>query len=279
MRIVSAFSQVQRSLSWFVSVYESLAAWSATVSRLTTFESAIGSARSLNAAGPSLVDSRGSDITLAHARVALPDGQAVLDGADISFARGRAVTIAGRSGSGKSTMFRAIAGIWPFGSGVIERPSGSYLFLPQRPYLPLGTLQHAVAYPGDGTSYPLTEIRTALTAAGLSSLVGRLGEEQPWSQTLSGGEQQRLAIARALLLRPDWLFLDEATSSLDPAAEAELYTALRQHLPDTTIVSIAHRPEIARYHDEALTFQRQPGVSGTLVGCQPAATIESTAAP
>ena len=279
MRIVSAFSQVQRSLSWFVSVYESLAAWSATVSRLTTFESAIGSARSLNAAGPSLVDSRGSDITLAHARVALPDGQAVLDGADISFARGRAVTIAGRSGSGKSTMFRAIAGIWPFGSGVIERPSGSYLFLPQRPYLPLGTLQHAVAYPGDGSSYPLTEIRTALTAAGLSSLVGRLGEEQPWSQTLSGGEQQRLAIARALLLRPDWLFLDEATSSLDPAAEAELYTALRQHLPDTTIVSIAHRPEIARYHDEALTFKRQPGVSGTLVGRQPEATMESTAAP
>ena len=279
MRIVSAFSQVQRSLSWFVSVYESLAAWSATVSRLTTFESAIGSAQSLGAAGPSLVDSNGSDITLAHSRVSLPDGQPVLDRADISFARGRSVTIAGRSGSGKSTMFRAIAGIWPFGDGVIERPRGSYLFLPQRPYLPLGNLRHAITYPGDGTTHELTAVRAALTAAGLASMVGRLDEEQPWSQILSGGEQQRLAIARALLLRPDWLFLDEATSSLDPVAETELYTALRQHLPDTTIISIAHRPDIARYHDEALTFQRQPGDAGILIGRQPAATMESTAAP
>ena len=279
MRIVSAFSQVQRSLSWFVSVYESLAAWSATVSRLTTFEAAIGTAHRLSVAGPVVTDGPGDAIALGQADILLPNGQPVLQHADIAFRRGHSVTIAGRSGSGKSTMFRAIAGIWPFGNGRIERPLGTYLFLPQRPYLPLGTLRHAITYPGDEKAFEPALVRQALTAAGLPAMVERIDEEQPWSQILSGGEQQRLAIARALLLRPDWLFLDEATSSLDPAAEGELYTALREHLPETTIISIAHRPDVGRYHDETLTFQRKPGEAGTLIGRQPAATMESTAAP
>ncbi len=279
MRIVSAFSQVQRSLSWFVSVYELLAAWSATISRLTTFEAAIGTAHALAVSGPAISESGGDAITLGHAEVLLPNGQPVLRHADVAFRRGQSVTIAGRSGSGKSTLFRAIAGIWPFGNGRIERPLGSYLFLPQRPYLPLGTLRHAITYPGDERAYEPGVVRQALTAAGLPALVERIDEEQPWSQMLSGGEQQRLAIARALLIRPDWLFLDEATSSLDPAAEDELYSALRQHLPETTIISIAHRPDVAGYHAEVLTFQRKPGEAGALIGRQPAATMESTAAP
>ena len=249
MRIVSAFSQVQRSLSWFVSVYESLAAWSATVSRLTTFQAAISAANALGAAGPALRTGPGDAVALNHADILLPSGQPVLQHADIAFHRGQSVTIAGRSGSGKSTMFRAIAGIWPFGHGQIERPPGTYLFLPQRPYLPLGTLRHAITYPGDEMAYEPFLVRQALSAAGLPALVERIDEDQPWSQILSGGEQQRLAVARALLLKPDWLFMDEATASLDPAAEEEIYTALRQHLPETTIISIAHRPEIARYHD------------------------------
>ena len=279
MRIVSAFSQVQRSLSWFVSVYESLAAWSATVSRLTTFQAAIGTAHRLASAGPVLGGSSADAIALGRADILLPNQQPVLQHADVAFRRGRSVTIAGRSGSGKSTVFRAIAGIWPFGSGTIERPPGTYLFLPQRPYLPLGTLRHAITYPGDEKAYEPGLVRTALTAAGLPAMVERIDEEQPWSQILSGGEQQRLAIARALLLRPDWLFLDEATSSLDPAAESELYGALRQHLPETTIISIAHRPDVGGYHDETLTFQRKPGETGSLSRPQPAATMESTAAP
>ncbi len=279
MRIVSAFSQVQRSLSWFVTVYESLAAWSATVSRLTTFETAIRTARGTGQSGPRLVPSTGNAVALGAARITLPDGQPVLDRSPVSFQRGQSVTIGGRSGSGKSTLFRAVAGIWPFGDGPIERPPGSYLFLPQRPYVPLGTLRHAITYPGDEKTFEPGAVRTALTAAGLASMVGRLDEEQPWSQILSGGEQQRLAIARALLLRPDWLFLDEATSSLDPAAEAELYGALRQHLPGTTIVSVAHRPDVAKYHDQSLTFERPAGQPGRLRGDQAAATMESTAAP
>ena len=279
MRIVSAFSQVQRSLSWFVSVYESLAAWSATVSRLTTFEAAIGTAHRLAVAGPVVGEGPGQAITLGQADILLPNGQPVLQHADVAFRRGQSVTIAGRSGSGKSTLFRAIAGIWPFGSGRIERPLGTYLFLPQRPYIPLGTLRHAITYPGDERAYEPHLVRQALVTAGLPAMVERIDEEQPWSQILSGGEQQRLAIARALLLRPDWLFLDEATSSLDPSAETELYTALREQLPETTIISIAHRPDVARYHDETLTFQRKPGEAGMLVGPQPAATMESTAAP
>ena len=220
----------------------------------------------------------GDAIALDHADILLPSGQPVLQHADIAFHRGQSVTIAGRSGSGKSTMFRAIAGIWPFGHGQIERPPGTYLFLPQRPYLPLGTLRHAITYPGDEMAYEPFLVRQALSAAGLPALVERIDEDQPWSQILSGGEQQRLAVARALLLKPDWLFMDEATASLDPAAEEEIYTALRQNLPETTIISIAHRPEIARYHDAALTFQRAPGQVGTLLGQLPATTA-STAVP
>jgi putative ATP-binding cassette transporter len=264
MRIVSAFSQVQRSLSWFVAVYESLAAWSATVSRLTTFEAAIGTAHRLAVAGPTISEAYGDDLALIQADIQLPDGQPVLQRANVVFHRGQSVTIAGRSGSGKSTLFRAIAGIWPFGHGRIERPAGTYLFLPQRPYIPLGTLRHAITYPGDEKAYELNLVRSALTTAGLAWMVGRIDEEQPWSQMLSGGEQQRLAIARALLIRPDWLFLDEATSSLDPAAEGELYTALRAQLPGTTIISIAHRPDVGAYHDETLTLERNPGEPGIL---------------
>ena len=278
MQIVSAFSQVQRSLSWFVTVYESLAAWSATVTRLATFQTAIGTAQALGEAGPSVVSGGERGIALGDAQIKLPDGQTVLDRADLALARGKSVVIGGRSGAGKSTLFRAVAGIWPFGSGRVERAPGSYLFLPQRPYVPLGTLRHAVTYPGASEAVSDASVREALERAGLGSLTGRLDDEQMWSNVLSGGEQQRLAIARALLLRPDWLFLDEATSSLDPDAEAELYAALREHLPKTTVISIAHRPDVGRYHDEQLTLKRRPGSAGS-VERQLAPTTASTAAP
>ncbi len=174
--------------------------------------------------------------------------------------------IRGRSGAGKSTLFRALAGIWPFGTGTVERPAGKILFLPQRPYIPLGTLRRALCYPAAPDAYSDAEARAALEDAGLASLIPELDMETPWAQRLSGGEQQRLALARALITRPDWLFLDEATASLDPAAEAELYHILRERLPQTTLVSILHRPELVRPQDEQIlvengTYQvRQPRV-------------------
>lgn len=279
MRIVSAFSQVQRSLSWFITVYDALAAWSATVNRLTSFRTAIAVAQRTSQQGPVLVPGAGQEISLGDAQIDLPNGHPVLTRADIAFRRGRSVAIAGRSGAGKSTLFRAVAGIWPFGAGRIERAPGTYLFLPQRPYIPLGSLRHAVTYPAAPDAFPVPEVGEALERAGLVSLLDRIEEEQNWSQILSGGEQQRLAIARALLLRPDWLFLDEATSSLDPEAEAELYNTVRRVLPETTVISIAHRADVARFHDEALVFHRRPGAPGTVERRQEAATMASTAAP
>ena len=138
-------------------------------------------------------------------------------------------------------MFRAIAGIWPFGEGVITRPTGSALFLPQKPYFPLGSLKRAVIYPGTEAETSDEAVIEALTAVDLSALAARLHEEENWGQILSGGEQQRLALARALIAKPDWLFLDEATSALDTPLAARVESALRRLLPKTTIVSIAHR--------------------------------------
>jgi putative ATP-binding cassette transporter len=185
---------------------------------------------------------------------ALPGGQALLDNASLAMPRGRSTVISGRSGSGKSTLFRAIAGIWPFGAGTVRRPAGTTLFLPQKPYIPLGTLREVVTYPAVAGSIADGAVAAALVSVGLAALVPELDTDEPWAQRLSGGEQQRLAVARALLLRPDWLYLDEATASLDPEGEAELYHLLRTTLPDTTIISIAHRPEVARWHDGGLVM-------------------------
>jgi putative ATP-binding cassette transporter len=171
-------------------------------------------------------------------------------------APGEAVLINGPSGSGKSTLFRAIAGIWPFGSGAISLPQDARaLFLPQRPYLPLGTLKRAVCYPEDEARFSDAEVVAALGEAGLGHLAPRLAESDSWGQRLSGGEQQRLSFARAFLLRPDWLFLDEATASLDPEAEDALHENLERILPGVTMLSIAHRPAVARFHDRVLRVE------------------------
>jgi vitamin B12/bleomycin/antimicrobial peptide transport system ATP-binding/permease protein len=162
-------------------------------------------------------------------------------------------------------LFRAMAGIWPFGSGTVRRPAGTYLFLPQRPYFPLGTLRNAITYPGLPAPVDDATIAQTLHRIGLGHLAGRLDEEQHWGQALSGGEQQRLAVARALLVRPDGLFLDEATASLDPEAEQTMYKLLREDLPQATIVSIAHRTSVAAFHDHRVDFAREDGALGNLV--------------
>ena len=261
---VDAFGQVQGAMSWFVTSYRSLANWRATVERLAGFHRAIIAAHLHAGDGVASEESSGPDYGLEQVTLRLPDGQTLLEHVDLPLVPGNSVVIQGRSGTGKSTLFRALAGIWPFGSGKVRRPAGSTLFLPQRPYIPLGTLRHAVTYPSGAQAFDDATVREALADAGLDHLASRLDEEDNWAQRLSGGEQQRLALARALLAKPDWLFLDEATASLDPQSEAELYATLKRRLPKTTMVSIAHRPAVAGLHDRRLVFEREAGSSGRL---------------
>ena len=260
----NAFGQVQGSMSWFVDAYTTLASWRATVERLTSFWNAIESARSAQFEGVHPEAGNTECYALHDATVTLPDGTPLLEKTSIELTPGEPILLTGRSGAGKSTLFRAFAGIWPFGGGGVRRPTGSSLFLPQRPYIPLGTLRHAVCYPADDSAYPDEAVREALADAGLATLIPRLDEEDNWTLRLSGGEQQRLAMARALLTKPDWLFLDEATANLDPEAEAALYVAVRRRLPGTTVVSIAHRPALAGYHQRHLVLQRDAEGPGHL---------------
>jgi len=263
-RTAGAFARVQGALSWFLESYSDLASWRATVARLANFRRAIEVARGLADQGVRLRTGHGDGLAADDLSLTMPDGTPLLGFSGMLFPKGRSTAISGRSGSGKSTLFRALAGIWPYGGGVVERPPGRYLFLPQRPYIPLGTLRHALSYPADDSSFGDGVIHQALADAGLPELAQHLDEDQPWTQRLSGGEQQRLAVARALLQHPDWLFMDEATASLDPEAESELYATLRRQLPDTTIISIAHRPAVAAFHDTAQVFRRATGQSGRL---------------
>jgi putative ATP-binding cassette transporter len=265
-----AFNRVQDSMSWFVNSYAALAEWRATVERLALFHQAIVEARAAATEGVTFEPPTGEGYALHNATLALPSGERLLDRANLKLTPGRSVVVTGRSGSGKSTLFRALAGIWPFGSGHVQRPSGKVLFLPQRPYIPLGTLRHAATYPADADTYDDSLVRDAMVDVGLETFIPRLDENDNWAQRLSGGEQQRLALARALLAQPDWLFLDEATASLDPEAEAELYALLRERLPNTTIVSIAHRPTVAALHSQRLVFERATEGPGRLVEAVPA---------
>ena len=255
-RVAGAFSEVQSSASWIVDNYATLAEWVATVERLATFSRALAAVHTPASGGFVATAPGGAVLTAEDLRLGLPDGSTLLDHAALRFERGVSTAITGRSGSGKSTLFRALAGIWPYGSGKITRPAGSVLFLPQKPYIPLGTLRRALSYPAAVDAYSDAAAIAALNDAGLGHLAPELDTEQPWAQRLSGGEQQRLALARALITRPDWLFLDEATASLDPAGQAELYRVLRERLPGAGIVSIAHAPEIVALHDRELVLRR-----------------------
>ena len=257
-----AFGQVQGSMSWFVNSYAGLAEWRAIVDRLAGFERAMKAA----SAQQGLAEAYASDgnFALHDATLALPDGRKLADAADLVLQRGQSVVVTGRSGSGKSTLFRALAGIWPFASGIIRRPEASSLFLLQRAYLPLGSLRRALTYPDEAAVHADAALVDVLDKVGLSGLATQLDAEDEWGQRLSGGEQQRLAIARALLQRPEWLFLDEATASLDPESEAMLYALLKRELPGTTIVSIAHRAAVAEFHDRHVVVAQNNEGIGTI---------------
>jgi putative ATP-binding cassette transporter len=261
MQIASAFGQVQGSLSWFINAYATLANWRASVDRLLTFHNALELARAEVENAPPIVRQPAPDQAM-HARLELgvpgrdgQPGRTVLTGVEVDIRPGEGMLVTGPSGSGKSTLFRALAGIWPYGAGSVQIPADArLLFLPQRPYIPIGSLRDAVSYPATSGSFGDEAIREALQACRLERFVDRLDEEHNWSMSMSGGEQQRLAVARALLHQPDYLFLDEATASLDEDNENYLYALLRQRLPKTAVVSIAHNPDVGRHHEKQLVL-------------------------
>lgn len=277
MQTSQAFGQVQGAMSWFIDAYVNLADWHATTSRLTGFHHAVKAVRAdaRDHAGVERTAAADGALTLDGLALTLPDGGTPLVHADLTVQPGESLLITGPSGSGKSTLLRAIAGIWPFGRGRIALPSGimaaggatasnGSMVLPQKPYLPIGSLRAAVTYPATPDAFPDEAIREVLDAVGMAGFADRLAEEDHWSQRLSGGEQQRIAIARALLHKPDWLYLDEATSACDPETEERLYGLLRARLPGTTLVSIGHRPSLAAFHDRRMTVRRNGDGVGEL---------------
>ena len=260
MQTANAFGRVQDALSIFVTLYRSLADWRAVIERLDGFDRSVMSAQVLAVTPPvvEVTPGDGSAVTIKDLAVKLPNGAPLVTARDLTIGAGEHVLVTGPSGSGKSTFFRALAGIWPFGSGTVHVPKGAkVMMLPQRPYFPIAPLAAAVAYPLEPDSADNARIGDLIAAAGLPALVPRLEEEAHWNRMLSLGEQQRLGIARALLLKPDYLFLDEATASLDEAAEANVYRLLQERLPGTTIVSIGHRSTLAAFHRRQLHVERE----------------------
>jgi putative ATP-binding cassette transporter len=255
-QVASAFGQVQGALSWFVNVYTSYANWKATVDRLTTFTEALEHARREAARlDGDREEGKPKVLELERLSLDLPQGQQLLAPTTLQLREGESVLVTGPSGAGKSTLFRAIAGIWPYWKGRIALPAGArLLFLPQRTYLPIGSLKYATAYPAEAAAIPDVAVREALIAVGLPRLADDLDREENWAQVLSGGEQQRVAIARALINRPDWLFMDEPTAALPDDTQALLYELLQRRLPGTTFVSIGHRAELARFHARQLAW-------------------------
>jgi vitamin B12/bleomycin/antimicrobial peptide transport system ATP-binding/permease protein len=260
MQTASAFSSVQQALSFFVSTYRTLAEWRAVVARLDGFEMAISSAATLATSADSIdvVSSTGSDqIDLEQLLVRLPNGKPLVS-ADGFRIRGHERTlVTGPSGAGKSTLFRAIAGVWPFGNGSISVPAkATLMMLPQRPYFPVGSLKAAIVYPAEASAFSSDRVMDALISVGLPQLASQLEEEAHWNRMLSLGEQQRLGLVRALLHAPQYLFLDEATASLDEASEAQLYRLLEEKLPAATIVSIGHRSTLEAFHQRNVVLTR-----------------------
>ncbi len=252
MQTASAFNSVQNALSYFVSAYQSIAQYRAVVTRLSGFEDAIVAGREVALKQPAievLARQAASAISIDQLRVRLPNGKPLVNAEHVVFSPGERVLVTGPSGAGKSTLFRAIAGIWPFGSGRVTVPEGAkVMLLPQRPYFPVASLAAAVSYPAKAGTFDDARLAEVIGAVGLGEWSGRLDEEAHWNRMLSQGEQQRLAVARALLQAPDYLFLDEATASLDEPAETMLYRLLQDRLKGTTIISIGHRSTLGAFH-------------------------------
>jgi putative ATP-binding cassette transporter len=266
MQISSAFNQVQDSLSFIITSYTEIAEYQSVVQRLAGFREKLNEiAAERRAPQPIQIERGGTGVEVETLDLNLPDGQILRPDIALGASPSNPLLITGSSGAGKSTLLRAIAGLWPFGRGRIRVAQGRSLFLPQRPYLPLGTLADALVYPNSAAGRPRDKLADALRTVGLPQLVDQLDEEGNWAQRLSIGEQQRLAFARVLLARPEIVFLDEATSALDEAAETSLYRLLREASWRPTIVSVGHHGTLRRFHDTVVDLARSP-VSRAAVG-------------
>lgn len=252
----SASAQLQTSLSFFRNAYDNFAAYRATVMRLDGLLQADAQSRELPMLEPG---DQEDGVTLHNIYVRKPNGDSLIDDLNLSLAAGDALLIKGPSGGGKTTLLRSLAGLWPYTDGDWTRPGGEYetLFLSQMPYLPLGDLRAAVSYPAPSGTFSDEELRTTLDKVALGHLVDRLDEESDWVKVLSPGEQQRVAFARILLIKPKAVFMDESTSSLDEGLEFSLYRLLRSEVPRCTLISVGHRSTIDQHHDQKLQLESE----------------------
>ncbi|WP_026363554.1 MULTISPECIES: ABC transporter ATP-binding protein/permease [unclassified Agrobacterium] len=265
MQAASAFTIVQSAFGWLVDNYPRLADWNACARRVASLMMSLDGLERAEQSEKLGRIVRGETegetmLSLKDVSVSLGDGTAVVKETDVEIGRGERVLVAGESGSGKSTLVRAIAGLWPWGGGSVSFRAGSRLFmLPQRPYIPSGTLRRAVCYPQAAESWTFEEIGEALDKVGLGHLRDKVEEEAPWDQTLSGGEKQRLTFARLLLNNPDIIVMDEATAALDEKSQDRMMQTVIDELPDATIISVAHRAELEAFHSRKITLERREG--------------------
>jgi putative ATP-binding cassette transporter len=264
MQAASAFTLVQAAFSWLVDNYPRLADWTASARRVASLLVSLDALQRAERGGDNMISIEhvategGAALELSDLSVTLDDGTAVIDEARVDIMPGERVLVAGESGTGKSTLVRAIAGLWPWGQGTIRLQEGGRLFLlPQRPYIPVGSLRRAITYPSPAEEFSQKAIGAALRKVGLGHLVERIGEEAPWDHTLSGGEKQRVAIARVLLHKPDVVVFDESTSALDPDSQEKMMALISTDLKKATIVSVGHRPELEKFHSRKLVLERR----------------------
>ncbi len=258
IQLKDAWTQLQQSLSWFSSSYAGLANSKANLDRLLLLEEGIQQAgRDKNSALIEHCHGANSQFAVQGLTLSLPNGEELLHDVSFDLVAGENVIVTGMTGSGKSTLFRVLSGHWSWGSGKIVHPSGEVMFLPQKPYLPIGKLRDAFAYPASTAHLNDGDLKAHLHACSLGDFAERLDETGDWARTLSGGEQQRLSLVRALIAKPSWLFLDEATSAMDSNTEASVYAAIKSNLPDTTLVSIAHRESLKSFHAKELKMSRE----------------------
>jgi vitamin B12/bleomycin/antimicrobial peptide transport system ATP-binding/permease protein len=268
--VAGAFTQVQGAMRWFVDNFSRLADWRAAVHRIARFREALDNLPAIEEDAEEIKRALHPDGHLAFeaVRILLPDGHIIIDDATVSITPGERVLIVGDTGRGKSTLFRAVAGLWPWGSGtILTPPPEAMAFLPQRPYLPLGTLRNALSYPSAPDAFPDADVRKALERCDLGSLTAKLDQTERWDKELSLGEQERLAFARLLLHKPGWVFLDEATAALDEESQRRVMRLFDDELKQTTVLSIGHRPDLAVYHTR--TLQLVHGLDGDRLKLKP----------
>ena len=264
MQAASAFTIVQQAFNWLVDNYPKLADWTASAGRAASLMVSLDALEAAETGGFGRIEhsaeGKGAALRLRDLSVTLDDGTAVVDDTDVAIKPGERVLIAGESGTGKSTLVRAIAGLWPWGGGTIEvQKDAKLMLLPQRAYVPIGTLRRAAAYPAAAEDWTVEQIGEALDKVGLAHLKGKIEEDGPWDQTLSGGEKQRLAFARLFLHNPDIIVLDEATSALDEKSQDKMMELMTRELPKATVVSVGHRAELEAFHSRKIVLERRKG--------------------